>query len=126
MNATKAKELLTGAFVNAKATINYIKHKSPALVTLVRMGWKAETPTDEDNLCAEYFESLLLEKEFDETSIKPELQVSSFSQRFFDVLQPWNPESDFDLCLALNRFNFAVSATRDNENILSLNQLTDY
>ena len=34
VNAAQADEVLTGAFVNAKATAVYIKEKTPALVTL--------------------------------------------------------------------------------------------
>jgi 2-phosphosulfolactate phosphatase len=124
VNTTKADEVLTGAFVNAKATAHYIKSKAPAVVTLVRMGWQAETPSDEDNLCAEYLESLLLEKNFDEQTIMPRLKVSPCSARFFDPAKPWSPSSDFDLCLRLNVFDFAVIAKIAEDGLLSLCKTT--
>jgi 2-phosphosulfolactate phosphatase len=124
VNATKADEVLTGAFVNAKATAHYIKSKAPAVVTLVRMGWQAETPSDEDNLCADYLESLLLEKDFDEQAIMPRLKASPCSARFFDPAKPWSPSSDFDLCLRLNVFDFAIIAKIAKDGLLSLYKTT--
>ncbi len=123
VNATRADEVLTGAFVNARATANYILKQSPAIVTLVRMGWQAETPTDEDDLYAEYLESLLLARDFDEQSVFPQLKASPCAERFFDPAQPWNPSSDFDLCLRLNAFDFVVTARKEADGLLSLGKV---
>jgi 2-phosphosulfolactate phosphatase len=120
VNATQADEVLTGAFVNAKATARYIRRQAPATVTLVRMGWQAETPTDEDDLCAEYLECLLTDQPFDEESVIPQLKASPCSTRFFDPAKPWNPSSDFHLCLRLNAFAFAVAARQEADGLLSL------
>lgn len=123
VNAGRAVEVLTGAFVNAKATVRYIKSRSPDQVTLVRMGWQATTPTDEDSLCADYLESLLLDKEFAEDTIESDLQASSCSARFFDPEQPWSPISDFELCLKINAFDFAVKAISESDGSLSLRKV---
>ncbi len=123
VNAQLADDLLTGAFVNAEATAKYIRTKSPELVTLVRMGFHAEISSDEDNLCAEYLECLLLGKEFDSAEIKSTLRSSPFAERFFDPAKPWNPPSDFDLCLAVNRFDFAIGSAVDEEGRLFLSKL---
>ncbi len=120
VNATQADEVLTGAFVNASATARYIRKKAPATVTLVRMGWQAETPTDEDDLCAEYLECLLTDQPFDEESVIPQLKASPCSARFFDPAKPWSPSSDFYLCLRLNVFDFAVAARKETDGLLSL------
>ena len=120
VNATQADEVLTGAFVNAKAVASYIRKKAPAIVTLVRMGWQAETPTDEDDLYAEYLECLLTDQPFDEEAVIPQLKASPCSARFFDSAKPWNPSSDFYLCLRLNTFAFAVTARKETDGLLSL------
>lgn len=120
VKATHAEELLTGAFVNARATCEYIRSRSPELVTLVRMGLKAKTPSDEDNLCADYLASLLLGKEFEVNEIEPALSRSPFSYRFFDPAKPWNPPRDFELCLRINAFDFYVQARRDEKGGLYL------
>jgi 2-phosphosulfolactate phosphatase len=124
VNAQNAAEVLTGAFVNAKATANYIKNKNPETVTLVRMGWQAEISSDEDDLCADYLESLLTGANFNEESIIPCLKSSPCSARFFDPEKPWSPSSDFDLCLRLNVFDFAVAAKTEEDGLLSLCKTT--
>lgn len=113
-NAINADVIVTGAFVNAQATVDYIKSLNPKVVTLVRMGWKAETNTDEDDLCAEYFKALLLNEPFDKQRIEPELRNSPCAQRFLDPKLPWNPESDLGYCLALDKFDFALEAQQGN------------
>ncbi|WP_420208794.1 2-phosphosulfolactate phosphatase [Candidatus Electronema sp. JC] len=121
VKAMKADEVLTGAFVNAKATARCILSRSPKVVTLVRMGWQAETPSDEDSLCADYLECLLTGAAFDEASVWPLLRASPCSSRFFDPAKPWSPSTDFDLCLKLNCFDFALTArTSPEDGLLSL------
>ncbi len=120
VNALHAEDLLTGAFVNAKATCDYIRKRSPVCVTLVRMGLQAKIASDEDSLCADYLESLLLNKEFDVSSIEPTLRKSPFSERFFNPAKPWNPPRDFELCLKTNTFEFFIQAHRDKDGRLYL------
>jgi 2-phosphosulfolactate phosphatase len=124
VNALLADELLTGAFVNAGATAAYIKGESPQLVTLVRMGLNAEISSDEDNLCADYLESLLLGNHFDSTVVKTKLASSPFAERFFDPAKPWNPESDFNLCLDVDIFDFVIRAAVDEKGRLFLSKMT--
>jgi 2-phosphosulfolactate phosphatase len=109
INAHNATEVLTGALVNAKATIEYIKQQNPAVVSLVRMGHEAITRTDEDDVCADYMEALLLNKPFDVDSIRSILLNSPCAQRFLDPTIPWNPMSDFDYCTDVDRFDFALT-----------------
>jgi 2-phosphosulfolactate phosphatase len=123
VNAEHATELLTGAFVNAKATADYIRSKSPALVTLVRMGLEAATSSDEDNLCADYLENLLMDNDFDASVIEPTLRKSPFAARFFDPAKPWNPPSDFELCLNIDAFDFAIKADTNEKGRLSLRMI---
>ena len=120
VNTVSAEVVFTGALVNAKATIRSVQSLSPRVVTLVRMGLEATHNSDEDDLCAEYLESLLLGKPFDTESLALRLRSSPFSQRFFDEDKPWSPASDFDLCVDVDRFNFAVQAepTSDGELLL--------
>ena len=116
VNARNASEVLTGALVNAKATAEYIKSKQPEEVSLVRMGLGAVTSTDEDDICADYLESLLLGKAFDESKIRDILKASSCSDRFFDPNIPSSPELDFDYCTNVDRFNFVLKlVTPEND-----------
>jgi len=110
VNATGAEQVLTGAFVNARATADYIISQRPLHVTLVRMGLHAETPCDEDWLYADYLAGLLRGESISERVIARKLKNSAFSQRFFDPAQPWSPEQDFHCCLEFNKFDFVLRA----------------
>lgn len=110
VNATGADEVLSGSLVNARATVDYILSKTPKVVSLVRMGHEAYKRTEEDDLCAEYLEALLLSRHYDSEGIRTRLRASACSSRFFDPSKPWSPEKDFEMCTAVDCFNFAVKA----------------
>ena len=107
-NAVQARRVLAGSLVNAAATARYIRELQPDEVSLVRMGHEASRRTDEDDVCAAYLEALLLGQSFDAKAIPSMLAASPCAQRFFDPAIPWNPESDFWLCVNVDRFPFAV------------------
>ena len=123
VNVTHGDAVFTGAFVNASATIQYVKSLSPSKVTLVRMGLEAKGRSDEDDLCAKYLESLLTNIPFNIEKVKTTLRDSPFSARFFDPQKPWSPPTDFDLCLEINRFDFAVQAIKGEDKILCLKKV---
>jgi len=66
---------------------------------------------------------LLNNQPFDETTIVETLRKSPYSERFFDPDKPWCPSSDFDLCLDINRFNFALRSIRDETGNLNLEKV---
>ncbi|MCA1759979.1 MAG: 2-phosphosulfolactate phosphatase [Bacteroidales bacterium] len=122
-NAKKAKEIITGSFVNADAIVKYIQQKQPKTVSLVCMGYACEYPTDEDTLCAEWIKNELeappglpseggnKRKSFAEMV---EIIRTGSGARFFDSeKQGWSPQADFELCLDLNRFNFVLKVEED-------------
>ncbi|MDT8397200.1 MAG: 2-phosphosulfolactate phosphatase [Pseudomonadales bacterium] len=120
VNATGADEILTGSLVNAMAVAHYIRDKKPEVVTLVRMGLEASSASDEDNICADYLESLLRGKPLEREGIRQFLTASPFSARFFDPAIPWNPESDFHYCLNIDAFDAAIRASRNGLGDLEL------
>ena len=119
INATNAKEILTGSFVNAGAIVRYIRKKQPSLVSLVCMGYACEYSTDEDTLCAEFIKNELegFPNNF-ENMVK--IIRDGSGARFFDPdKQEWSPKIDFELCLNLNQFNFVLKVEKQNSlNIL--------
>ncbi|WP_075187160.1 2-phosphosulfolactate phosphatase [Teredinibacter haidensis] len=112
VNAVGADEVLTGAFVNARATANYILAREPERVTLVRMGLNADTRSDEDWFYADYLAAILNGDAVDDATVYQKLKASPFSARFFDETQPWSPAADFECCLAFNTFDFVLKARR--------------
>ena len=111
-NAMNASEIITGSFVNVKAIIQYICNKNPDIVSLVAMGFRAETSTDEDILCAQYIKNELEGKSNNFEKMKSIIKTGTGS-RFFDPSNlGHSPPSDFDLCLDINKFSFILKAKK--------------
>ena len=114
-NAVNAGEIITGSFVNAAAIVRYIRAKQPETVSLVCMGYACEYPTDEDTLCAEYIKNELENQPNNFESMVDKIKKGD-GARFFDPSkQSWSPQSDFELCLDLNRFDFILKVEKENE-----------
>ena len=107
-NAVHADEILAGSLVNAAATANYILLKDPAQVSLVCMGLAGLEPTEEDTLCAEYIKALLQGQNPDITAEMHDLRNTSGAKFFDPAQQEAFPQPDFDMCLKLNKFDFAL------------------
>jgi len=107
-NAVHADEILTGSLVNAAATAEYIRSRNPENVSLVCMGLEGKLPTEEDTLCAQYIRALLLGQNPDISAEMYDLRNTSGAKFFDPAQQEAFPQPDFDMCLQLNRFNFAL------------------
>lgn len=103
-----AAEVITGALVNAGAIVRYIKSRAPETVTLVRMGHEARERCDEDDLCADLIAARLRGEAFDVGQIRPRLRRASSAANFFDSACDWAPERDFELCTAVDAFDFVL------------------
>lgn len=109
VNASQASEIITGAFVNAEAIVQYILQKNPSHVSLVAMGWGGVENTDEDTLCATYIRDRLLGLQPDFNEMKRFITEESKTGNFLDLSDRASaPIEDFELCLQLNRFPFVL------------------
>jgi 2-phosphosulfolactate phosphatase len=106
--AMQAEEVLTGSLVNAGAICRYIASRRPQRVSLVRMGHEARERCAEDDLCAELIAARLAGRDFDATGIRARLEGAPSAQKFFDPAADWAPRTDFDLCTAVDRFDFVL------------------
>jgi len=114
-NAKNTDEIITGSFVNAGAIVKYIQQKQPKNVSLVCMGYACEYPTDEDTLCAEFIKNEL-ENKPNSFAEMVEIIRNGSGARFFDPeKQSWSPQSDFELCLDLNRFGFVLKVEKEGD-----------
>lgn len=115
VNAKNADEIITGSFVNAGAICRYIESKKPKVVSLVSMGYAGESITMEDEYFAEYLKARLEGKEYPMAE-KIELLKKGDGSRFFkEESQTWSPKEDFDLCLAIDQFDFVLKLERKNQ-----------
>jgi len=113
--AAGADEVLTGSLVNAAALCRYLERRRPARVSLVRMGHEAVRRCDEDDLCAELLAARLAGGTFDTSIVRERLRHAPAAGKFFDPEADWAPETDFELCTAVDRFDFVLRlADRDS------------
>ena len=112
MAACHADEVLAASLVNAAATARYVRLLRPPVVCLVAMGWTGEDRAEEDDACADYLAARLAGKSFDISKLACDLRRATAAAKFFDPAQDWAPEADFDCCLAVDRFSFALRLAR--------------
>ena len=106
--AGRAKQVITGSFVNAGAIAAYIRKCAQGPVYLVCAGFEGDKEAAEDLLCARYLQQLLRGKTPDFIPIPEQLRNASSALRFFDPQDPASPEIDFHMCLDLDRFDFVI------------------
>lgn len=108
VNASGADEVLTGAFVNISAVCRYIRRRSPARVSLVRMGHEARERCAEDDLYAECLGLMLLGQAAPLGEVRERLRDAPAAVKFFDPACDWAPRTDFDYCTEVDRFDFVL------------------
>lgn len=113
-NASKAKEVITGAFVNAQAVIDYIKKLSPKIVSLVCTD--ASGKGNEDIMFAKYVKGCLTGKPLDFEKIRKHLKNHPHAYKFLVKPMTKFAKRDFHLCLDLDRFNFVLRVHKDRDN----------
>jgi 2-phosphosulfolactate phosphatase len=105
MNAVNAEEILVGSFVMAEAIIRCIKNSGHQEISLVATAPDTQTE-NEDLAFSEYVKIKLEGGGYTKEKIKEVLQKTSAYKYLFTEINV--PESDFDLCLDLDRFNFVI------------------
>lgn len=112
--SVKAEMLLASSFVCAGATVRYIKQQAPARVTLV-----STTQDGEDQACADYIAALLENESPDTLALLERVREAGLQRIREAVSRPDITEAmiagfvtDLDCCLALDRFEFAMLAQR--------------
>jgi 2-phosphosulfolactate phosphatase len=106
--------VLAASFVNANATVNYLKQLKIENITIVPMGHEATTPSLEDDICADYIRACLRGEQMHLTPFLPDIQKEA-GRYFFSEDQRQYPHEDFARCLSLNQFDFAIQATAQED-----------
>jgi 2-phosphosulfolactate phosphatase len=113
MGAVESGEgMFAGSLVVASATAQACLLRRPSTVTLV-----ASADFPEDHACARYLEALMRGTRLD---LDPLLQPLRDSDRYRRVMAgrwPGFPPTDIELSLAVDRFDFAMPATRQGGHI---------
>ena len=122
--ARAADEVLTGSLVNAAAIARYLRARAPAVASFVRMGHEARERCAEDDLCAELIGARLAGESYATAAIAARLRRAPAAAKFFDPAASYAPERDFELCLAVDRFDFVLRlGPADHEGLRALEQV---
>jgi|CXWL01.1.fsa_nt_gi 2-phosphosulfolactate phosphatase len=101
------------SFVTARATVREILRDQPNEVTLVAMGLRGVTRTDEDELCALYLRNLLQGRSPDPAAVATLVRASGEAGKYGDPAQPHFYAGDLELAVAVDAFDFAVPVTHE-------------
>lgn len=111
-SAVNAEEIIGGSFPMADAIVTYIRQKKPKHVSLVAMGTRGLSHSDEDTLFAEYIKARLTGVSTpDMNEIRSYLRDYPSARKFFDATAVWAPEKDFELCLTEGNCPFVLRLT---------------
>ena len=111
----KADVLVAASFVVASSTIKYVSKLEPAEVTFVITGIYNN---DEDLACAQYLEALMKGVQPDPKPFVERVYDSRDALQHLDPAQPNFPLSDLDYCSQIDRFDFAMPITREDEKLI--------
>lgn len=120
----EADEVIAGTFVNAGAVVRYIQSREPEVVTLVAIGTEGIIRAQEDMMCAMYIKNELEDYPNSFKTLKSFLANVDSSEKFFDENRPDSPESDFEKCMDLDRFDFVLRAEPVSDGCVRLNKVT--
>lgn len=115
VKAINADTVITGAFVNAQAVVNYIKKQNPEIVSFIITDNRYED--NEDFMYANYIKSCLEGKPLNFKVIKKNLINHPTAEGFLKKPMTKFSKKDFYLSLELDRFNFIIKARRNKDQI---------
>jgi 2-phosphosulfolactate phosphatase len=118
VRSTRADLLLAAAFTCAEATVRTILPLHSEQVTFVLTGWRGKGWGEEDAACAEYMAERLQGRDPDPAPYLRRVLDSAPGRLFADPTRPEFPASDLDYCLAIDRFDFAMIAQRQGEDLI--------
>lgn len=121
--ASGADEIITGSFVNAGAVARYIEASGHEQVTLVALGTAGRERSMEDTMCAMYIKNEVegYPNSFD--ALKKYLSTIPAAAKFFDPEMTHAPERDFELCTALDSYEFVLRAEPEEDDAVRLSRV---
>ncbi len=119
VRSRRATHLLAASFCCAEATVAYLRRLGPERVTFVPTGRGDNAGLgDEDVACADYLEALLQGERPDAEPYLRRVRESRHGRRFLDPGEPDFSERDLELCMQVDRFDFAMVVHREGDLLL--------
>ena len=110
--APEGTSLYAAALVNARATGKALRDAEQA--TILAAGRNGKTRADEDELCALYMRSVALNEPYNEGALGDLLVRWFGTDEFLSGREHLGPRTDWLLALELDKFDFAIKATRED------------
>ena len=117
VRSTRADHLVAASFVVAEATFRYIQARAPEAITFVNTG-EIYNGGDEDRACIEYLQARLQGRSPDPEPFLERVRRAPDARPFFDPSRPEFPESDIEHCTSLDRFDFAMPVSREEDGLV--------
>jgi 2-phosphosulfolactate phosphatase len=112
--ARRSGRLYAASLVTAKATARAMRAGDPEEITLVAMGKKALSRTDEDELCALHLRNILEGRPGDPGAVRQVILAAREATRFLDRSRPWLHSEDLDIALDVDRHDFAIRVVSED------------
>lgn len=113
INVINADQVITGAFVNAKAVVNYIRKLKPQIVSFVVTNNNYKD--NEDFMYVSYIKSCLNGKPINFERIKKHFINHPIAEFFLKKPMTEYSQKDFYLSLELNKFNFVIGLKKEKD-----------
>jgi 2-phosphosulfolactate phosphatase len=114
VRSKQAATLLAASFCVAGATVRFLQQEASELVTFVITGSGPGAHGDEDRACAQYLETLLRGEQTQSETFRQRVLLSPSGQNFSNPELPDDLSHDLELCMQVDRFNFAMLVKRTN------------
>jgi 2-phosphosulfolactate phosphatase len=105
--------VFASSLVVAAATARAVRATGAPLVTLVESGPEPEA----DDVVCDLLEALLLGRSFDVASLRARIELRGAAQELL-ASRPGAVPADLEVCLDLDRFDFAMRAERDGDDVV--------
>jgi 2-phosphosulfolactate phosphatase len=112
--ARGADYLYAASLVTAKATAKALLSHGSEHISLIAMGNNATMRTDEDELCALHLRNIIEGRHGNAEAVRQMILAGGEIKRFYDPSDPHHPR-DMDIALDIDRFDFAISVTSEND-----------
>jgi len=113
VRSANAERMVAASYVVASATVEYVLSHQPKEVTFVVTG-KSYLGGDEDQSCAEYLQALFQGRTLDPAPFLERVRNSGDAKLFYDHARPEFPEIDVSHCIEVDKFDFAMPASKEN------------
>lgn len=113
-------DIYVSSFAIAGATVSAIRRSSPDIVSIINTGWRPNGLGDEDTACGDYLEALLKGESPDPMPYLARVDQCQVSPVFKDRDRSEYPHQDLDLCMDLDRYDFAIRVLRDGSRLIGV------